>query len=328
MRALPFLAALLCTAPMANAKSELELLQSRCAEMERQIRALETENSQLKSQVSTSTKTVIETAKPAAHSEAPATPAKTKTTDAEPPKAAASGSSFATVRAGDTLTKIAKRNGTTSEALAKLNKIKNPAALQIGQKLRLPDKAVAKTDKSDKPDIKKASPAPAAATPAPVPQGGTHIVKSGETFFSIAHNYGLSAEALQAANPQVKPQALRAGQTLHLGSKPKSEPASASTKSKPTSEKAPAAAAPAPKMAASTPSSSEPAAASEEETATQMVSNTPKLRLIVVNDPIDFGAFAAAHGTNTAKLNALNGHNLNPSTVLAKGSEFYVPAQP
>jgi ribosomal protein L7/L12 len=37
---------------------------------------------------------------------------------------------------------------------------------------------------------------------------------------------------------------------------------------------------------------------------------------------------AAAHGTSTAKLNALNGLNLNSSTVLAKGSELYVPAQP
>jgi LysM repeat protein len=316
---------------MANAKSELELLQNRCAEMERQIRALETENSQLKSQASTSTKTVIETAKPAAHSEAAAAPA-TKTT-AEPAKAAAAStsSSFATVRSGDTLTKIAKRNGTSAEALVKLNKIKNPAALQIGQKLRLPDKApaaVAKTEKSDKPEtIKKAAPTPAASTPAPTPQGGTHIVKSGETFSSIARNYGLSAEALQAANPQIKPQALRAGQTLHLGAKAKSEPASASAKSKPTSDKA---AAPAPKMAAAAPSTSpsESAPASEEETASQTASNTPKLRLIEVNDPIDFGTFAAAHGTSTAKLNALNGHNLNPSTVLAKGSAFYVPAQP
>jgi LysM repeat protein len=296
MRALPFLAALLCTAPLANAKSELELLQDRCAEMERQIRALETENSQLKSQVSTSTKTVIETAKPAAAAGAPATPA------TKAPAAKAAGPTYATVRAGDTLTKVAKRNGMTSATLIKLNKLKNPSALQIGQKLRLPDKAPAAVAKTATP-----------AAPAPAPQGGTHIVKSGETFYSIARNYGLSEEALQAANPKIKPQSLRAGQTLHLGSKP--EPAAASAK--PTSETTPA---PATKMAA--------ASESGTETASQPVSNIPKLRLVVVNDTIDFGAFAAAHGTSTAKLNALNGHNLNPSTVLAKGSEFYVPAQP
>ena len=315
MRALPFLAALLCTAPLANAKSELELLQDRCAEMERQIRALETENSHLKSQASTSTKTVIETAKPAA---SPETPAAAKTTAAEP-AAKTVGPSYATVRAGDTLGKVAKRNGTTSATLIKLNKLKNPSVLQLGQKLRLPDKAPAAVAKTSTKTT----------APAPAPHGGTHIVKSGESFYSIARNYGLSAEALQAANPQIKADKLRAGQTLHLGAKPKSEPTSASTKSKPTSEKAPA---PAPKMAAAAPSPSEaapaPAPTPVEQPSSELVSNTPKLRLVVINDPIDFGAFAAAHGTNTAKLNALNGHNLNPSTVLAKGSEFYVPAQP
>ena len=316
MRALPFLAALLFTAPLANANSELELLQDRCAEMERQIRALETENSHLKSQASTSTKTVIETAKPAASPETPVA-AKTTTTAAEP-AAKAAGPSYATVRAGDTLSKVAKRNGTTSATLIKLNKLKNPSVLQLGQKLRLPDKAPAAMAKTSSKTT----------APAPAPHGGTHIVKSGESFYSIARNYGLSAEALQAANPQIKADKLRAGQTLHLGAKPKSEPTSASTRSKPTSEKAPAAAAPAPKMAAAAPSSSEPAPALAEETGSQTVSNTPKLRLVVINDPIDFGAFAAAHGTTTAKLNALNGHNLNPSTVLAKESAFYVPAQP
>lgn len=320
MRALPFLAALLCTAPMANAKSELELLQGRCAEMERQIRALETENSQLKSQASLSTKTVIETAKPAAHTEAAATPAN-KPTAAEPAKPAAASPSYATVRAGDTLTKIAKRNGTTSEKLVKLNKIKNPSALQVGQKLRLPDKAPAAVAKTS---TKTDSPAPTA-----IPQGGTHIVKSGETFYSIALNYGLSEAALKSANPQIKPERLRAGQTLHLGAKAKPESAPTTARSKPTSEKTPAPAS-SPKMAAAAPSPSEaaPAPAPVEQPASELVSNTPKLRLVVINDPIDFGAFAAAHGTNTAKLNALNGHNLNPSTVLAKGSEFYVPAQP
>ncbi|HEY1122538.1 MAG TPA: LysM peptidoglycan-binding domain-containing protein, partial [Haloferula sp.] len=331
MRALPFLAALLCTAPLANAKtSDLELLQSRCAEMERQIRALEAENSQLKSQANLSTKTVIETAKSAEHTEAPATPA-TKPTATEQPaaKPAATSPSYATVRAGDTLTKIAKRNGTTSDKLVKLNKIKNPSALQVGQKLRLPDKApaaVAKTTKSDKAETKTTSPAPAAT--AAIPQGGTHIVKSGETFYSIARTYGLSDEALKKANPQIKPESLRAGQTLHLGAKAKSESAPATAKSKPTSETKPATekesapAVSAPKTAAATPSTSETtsAPAPVAETASQAVASGPKLRLVVVDAPIDFGTFAANHGTSTARLNALNGHDLKPSTLIDKGS--------
>lgn len=191
MRALPFLAALLCTAPMANAKTELELLQSRCAEMERQIRELETENSQLKSQVSTSTKTVIETAKPAVTSEAAASKTPAARTPDAAPAAKAAGPSFATVRSGDTLAAVAKRNGTSSATLIKLNKLKNPSLIRPGQKLRLPDKAPATTIAKAKTT---ASPAPSA--PAPASHGGTHIVKSGETFYSIARHYGLSAEAL------------------------------------------------------------------------------------------------------------------------------------
>jgi LysM repeat protein len=319
MRALPFLAALLCTAPLANAKSELELLQDRCAEMERQIRALETENSHLKSQASTSTKTVIETAKPAATAETQA-PAAEKTTTPEPAKAA--GPSYATVRSGDTLGKVAKRNGTTTATLIKLNKLKNPSALQIGQKLRLPDKAPAAMAKAS---TKTASPAPA-----PVPQGGTHIVKSGETFYSIARNYGLSEKALQTANPKIKPQSLRAGQTLHLGAKAEpADPRKNESRATPiTKEALKSSSAPAPEATTTASSESASAPAAANETGSQTVSNSPKLRLVVINEPIDFGAFAAAHGTTTAKLNALNGHNLNPSTVLAKESAFYVPAQP
>jgi LysM repeat protein len=245
--------------------------------MERQIQELETENSQLKSQVNTSIKTVVETAKP-----------EVKSPVAPPAKPA--GPAYATVRAGDTLAKVAKRNGTTSATLIKLNKLKNPSLIRPGQKLRLPEAA---------PAVAKSAPASSAH--------GTHIVKSGETFFSIARHYGLSTEALQAANPQIKPERLRAGQTLTLGAKPEAA-------AMPVSDTAPVA----------QKATAEPA----PETAAEPVSNTPRLRLVTIDAPIDFGAFAAAHGTSTAKLNALNGHNLNPSTVLAKGSEFYVPAQP
>ena len=41
-----------------------------------------------------------------------------------------------------------------------------------------------------------------------------------------------------------------------------------------------------------------------------------------------YGEFASKHGTDTERLNALNGLDLTHATVLAKGSELYVPAQP
>ena len=316
MRALPFLAAILISAPFAaQAKSELELLQDRCHEQERQIRQLEEENSRLKL-MSTASHTPATTQAPAAKTEAAAP----KSAD----KPAASTSSYGIVRKGDTLTKLAKRHGTTAGTLAKLNKIKNPASIQIGQKLLLPSKPAPAVAKTPAPAAK----APAAEKPAAAPIHGTHIVKSGETFYSIARTYGLSPEALQATNPSIKPLSLRAGQTLTLGGKqaPAAAPAPVAAKKQSSTPKQ----AEAPKETAKKEAAPAPAStpAPVELPATEVASNTPRVRLIAIDTPTDFSAFAAAHGTSTAKLNALNGQNLNSSTVLAKGSELYVPAQP
>lgn len=44
-----------------------------------------------------------------------------------------------------------------------------------------------------------------------------------------------------------------------------------------------------------------------------------------IREQIKFGDFARQHGTTTAMLNQLNGINLNEGTVLAAGSELYIP---
>ncbi|WJH29621.1 LysM peptidoglycan-binding domain-containing protein [Paenibacillus sp. CC-CFT742] len=45
-----------------------------------------------------------------------------------------------TVKKGDTLWTIAKTNGTTVAEMQKLNRLKNVNVLQVGQKLKLPEK--------------------------------------------------------------------------------------------------------------------------------------------------------------------------------------------
>jgi LysM repeat protein len=293
MRALPFLAALLLTAPLADAKTELELLQDRCAEQERQIRHLEDENSRLKSVMTTATKTPAPLEAAPAAADAPA--------ESKAPAPAQASPAYGTVRTGDTLSKVAKRYGTSTATLIKLNKLKNPSMIRPGQKLRLPDRSVAAATPSRGTSLR-----------------GSHVVKNGETFYSISRHYGLSPEALQSANPAVKAEALRPGQTLQLVAT-KSEPTPAPA-AKETLKSAPLSA-PVERLAAA------PAPALEEKSS-QTVSTAPRIKTISITTETDFGAFAAAHGTSTAKLNALNGLNLNPSTVLAKGSELYVPAQP
>lgn len=315
MRALPFLAAILFTTPFAGAKTELELLQDRCHEQERQIRQLEGENGRLKSLMTT-----------AASTPAPVQ-AEAKKEDATTSTKEDAGT-FGIVRNGDTLRKLAKRHGTTPDSLAKLNNLKSPFLIRAGQKLRLPEKTTGVQ-------------AAAAERPAAAVRG-THQVKKGETLFSIARHYGMGPEAIQDANPGVKASSLKIGQTLKLGVNPAAAPApvtkTASNKSvaakeistKPVAKEA--SYKPVAKLAESKPKVTEETktAASEtpEPSASQAVTNAPRIRSISIDNETDFAAFAAAHGTSTAKLNALNGLNLTSGTVLAKGSELYVPAQP
>jgi LysM repeat protein len=320
MRSLPILAAILCTAPLAGAAtSELDLLQSRCQEYERQIRQLEEENARLKSITATAAKTPAPVQADAKKTEATAAPVK-------------DASEYGIVRNGDTLRKVAKRYGTTPETLAKLNGIKNPSLIRAGQKLVLPAKTSAPAREAEAPRSAAVN-------------TGSHTVKSGETFYSIARHYGLSANALQAANPGVKASGLKIGQTLRLGGKvtetPKAAPAAAAkvAKSEPASKtistkaadfkpvSKPEEAAPAKAPAVAQAKSEKPAPAPAAQ-ASEPASDAPRIRSISIDKETDFAAFAAAHGTSTAKLNALNGLNLNSSTVLAKGSELYVPAQP
>ncbi len=263
------------------------------------IRQLEEENSRLKGLV-TSAPSTVTTTKP----EAAALPV---------------AANYATVRGGDTLAKIAKRHGTSPAALIQLNKLKNPSLIRPGDKLRLPGKR--------------------AATPSTKTAAGNHVVKTGETFYSIARDHGISTGDLQSANPAVKATALRPGQILQLAA-PVS-PAAPTTAAAP----APAAADAIPAVSAAAKAGSEQPAAgllplvapqvaakpttpAPVESPSQTVSGTPRINTVFITQETDFSAFAAAHGTSTAKLNALNGLNLNPSAVLAKGSELYVPAQP
>jgi LysM repeat protein len=303
MRTLPLLAALFLSSPIAGASTELELLQDRCSEQERQIRQLEEENSRLKSLMDTATTTPLARTTAATAATEPAAAAVAEVSAAP---------SYGSVRDGDTLSKIAKRHGTTAETLIKLNKIKNPSLIRPGQKLLLPGKAAAP------------------ATRPSTPVGGRHIVKSGETFYSIARKYSIGVDALEAANPTVKAAALRPGQTLQLArSTPPATPARETAVVRTAAAPAPAATNPFASSTASAVTKLDSASAPAPlASASQTVSSVPRIKSVLVTEETDFGAFAAAHGTTTEKLNALNGHSLKPSTVLAKGSEFYVPAQP
>lgn len=285
--------ALLLASPTLHAKSELESLRELVKEQERQIAQLEEKNAQLRG---------VEPAAKAASSHS--APAATESTY--------------TVKSGDSFARIARKLGTTPEALVKANGLKTSSVIQPGQKLKLPVAATASTPVS--------SPA---ATVASTPRSGaaTHKVTQGETFFSIAKKHGISTEKLVAANPTIKPSALRPGQVVSLVSNTSTTTVSSPAKSsaaRPSAAPAPRASAPVPN---NIPVSTPPAKETVAEV-TPAPAQEGKIQAITVDNEMTYGDFANHHGTDTSRLNALNGLDLTSATVLAKGSELYVPGRP
>ncbi len=288
--------------PTAFAKSELETLRSLCQEQKRQINELEEANERLRAD---GHGTQAAPAKPAAVAK---------------PETTAGPTSSYTVKAGDNFEKIGRKVGMSPERLAKSNGMKTSSIIHPGQKLKVPGAAT--------PQVA------AVRDSSPKISGKTHKVATGETLFSISKKHGMSTEALAAANPQVKAASLRPGQVVNLGGNaPATTMISAPprTKTPPTVEKTPSVSptretAPVSSVTLAAPETAATPAPVEE--AVIPAAPEKKIRSITIEGEMTYGEFATKHGTNAERLNALNGLDLTTATVLAKGSELYVPAQP
>ncbi len=283
---------LVFASPTLLAESELEKLRALCAEQDRQIRLLEEENSRLSSLV-TREKTRAYPDGLISNTPRPSAPTRTE-----------SSGSY-TVVAGDNLAKIARKNGTTPEAVAKLNGLKMSTLIHPGQKLKVPASQAATASAS--------SSTPAPKPSAPAASGGTHKIQPGETFYSISRKYGISSDALMAANPGVKSSALQVGQTLRLSGGNQHASTPAPPPARETAQKT------TPAPTEKSPDNAALPAPQEKKSA---------IRSITIENEMTYGQFASTHGTNAERLNDLNGLELTSATVLAKGSELYVPAQP
>lgn len=94
-----------------------------------------------------------------------------------------------TVVAGDTVSALAKRYGTTVAEIVAANTLDSRALIVIGQRLTIPGGADS--------DVRPASAErqrPAAGS------GGTHVVRSGETVSGLAKQYGTTVSAIATAN--------------------------------------------------------------------------------------------------------------------------------
>jgi LysM repeat protein len=129
------------------------------------------------------------------------------------PVAPATSSSY-TVVAGDSLYTIARRHGTTVDALRRANRLTSDR-LQIGQVLTIPGSSGA-TPSSAAVAQAAARPAPAPVLSAPPAGGITHTVAPGETLGAIARRYNVSAAEIMRANNVSDPRLLRAGATLTI----------------------------------------------------------------------------------------------------------------
>ena len=262
-------AVLATTGPLLSA-TEVERLRALCAEQEMQIRKLEEKIARL------------------TDTPPPSRPAPSDGSAARNFEPVSDEAATYTVKAGDSIERIARKHATTPSALAKLNGLKTSSIIHPGQKLKVPGKT--------------------AVAAAPAIASRTHTVASGETFYRISRKYGVSVDELIAANPGVNHKALRVGQKIKV------DRAAASAVAK----------APSPSLAPtpSTPILNSPVPAPVEQK--PRASERP----VRIDKEITYGQFAAKHNTSTRRLDELNGLELDPSTVLAQGSELYIPAQP
>lgn len=311
LAALTFLIVAAGTLPV-EARDEVDQLRARCTEQERQIRALEDEIERLHGVVALERRR----SRGASDSKVASAPAPTAA-PVEPKKPA---EATYVVKSGDTLSSIARTYHTRASILMSHNAIADPTRLRVGQELRIPGTEAAAPRTATPPG----SSTPVAASKPRTP--GKHTVLQGETFHSVARRHEVSFTNLKALNPAVNPDRIRVGQVLTVAGTP---PKPANLTSTRTISTAASPAKPQPKPA--------PAAKSKE---TPPVTSLPKPQpepaaepkpaaaipsSIIVMEEISFGDFAAKHGTTTDRLNALNGLGLKDSTVLAKGSELYVP---
>lgn len=137
-----------------------------------------------------------------------------------PAAPATAGGSYV-VKAGDTLSGLARRSNSSVAQLCSLNGLQPAAPLKIGQKLRLPAAGTAPVAAAVKTAAKPT--AKPTTKPAAKPNGKarTHTVQAGETLYAIARKHSVSPAALMQAN-KLTPQTankLRIGSTLTIPAK-------------------------------------------------------------------------------------------------------------
>lgn len=130
------------------------------------------------------------------------------------------GTSYYTVKAGDTLSGIANNYQTTVNTLARLNNLANPNLIYVGQRLLVQQAA---TPSQPQPTTPSTSTTTAA----------TYTVKAGDTLGQIAANHQTSVNQLVQLNKLANPNLIYVGQVLTIKQATSANQSTTATPAKP-----------------------------------------------------------------------------------------------
>ena len=118
------------------------------------------------------------------------------------------------VKAGDTLSGLAKKYNTTSEAIMEASKLDDPHMLKVGRELVIP----VGPEKSASPGVLSV------ASPVAGVKVITYTVRRGDTLGAIAAKYGVTVQKLMADNDIANERLVQVGQVLVIQGEPPRTP--------------------------------------------------------------------------------------------------------
>ncbi|MFN2228258.1 MAG: LysM peptidoglycan-binding domain-containing protein [Anaerolineae bacterium] len=206
-----------------------------------------------------------------------------------------------TVVAGDTLTRIAARCGTTVQAILTANpQITNPNLIYVGQVIEMPGAQGATPTATT-----QATPTP---TSTPTGTTTTYVVQPGDTLTRIAQRFGTTVQAILAANPQItNPNLIYVGQVIEI-------PGGQAVTPTPTPTTTPVTPTPTPTPTTTTPTPT--------PTPTSTPSGTTTTYVVQPGDTLT--RIAQRFGTTVQALLAANPQITNPNLIYA-GQVIEIP---
>lgn len=132
------------------------------------------------------------------------------------------GTSYYTVKAGDTLSGIANNYQTTVNTLARLNNLSNPNLIYVGQRLLVQQAATPSQPQTTTPSTSTTTAA-------------TYTVKAGDTLGQIAANHQTSVNQLVQLNKLANPNLIYVGQVLTIKQATSASQSTTATPAKPAS---------------------------------------------------------------------------------------------